>query len=85
MELLREEVIDRLADVVHIAQRRNLPPYATYRARLNQLISNFSFSLTDAFISDMMADQQMMCLMNLLQMYIREINHLVLNQDETFV
>jgi len=85
MELLREEVIDRLADVVHIAQRRNLSSSATYRERLNHLITNFSLSSTDVFIGDMMADQHMNCLMNLLQMYIRDINHLVLNQEETYV
>jgi len=84
-QLLREEVIDRLADLVHIAKRRNIASHGVYRERLNNLISDFSLSLTDEFISDLMADQQMICLMNYLQTYTREINYLVLNQNETYV
>ena len=85
MELLREEVIDRLADLVNLAKRRNLSSHAIYRERLNHLISNFSLSLTDSFISDLMADHQMICLNTILQNYLREINYLVLNQSETYV
>jgi hypothetical protein len=83
--LLREEVIDRLADLVNIAKRRNIASHVVYRERLNNLISDFSLSLTDEFIADLMADQQMIFLMNHLQTYTREINYLVLNQNETYV
>ena len=84
-KLLREEVIDRLADLVIAAKRQNIASYAVYREKLNNLISDFSLSLTDQFISDLMADQQMIFLTKYVQAYTGEINHLVLNQSETYV